>query len=78
MALYNQKNTIDFHYNTIIVEMITNQNKSILDPYKTIGYFVNGPISSSESLPYTLAVACHNSFKIYSHELSIKVVSPCF
>ena len=28
--------------------------------------------------PFTLAVGCHSSFKLYSHDLKIKVVSPCF
>lgn len=52
--------------------------KPVLDPYKTIGCFVHGPVAPSATLPYSLAAACHNSFKVYSPELSIKMVSPCF
>lgn len=57
--------------------MIMNQKK-VLDPYRTLGCFVHGPVALSESTPYSFAIASYNSFKVYSHELAIKVVSPCF
>lgn len=53
-------------------------SKQVLDPYKTIGCFVNGPLCVSQSQPFSFAVGCYNSFKIYSDELAIKMVSPCF
>ena len=40
--------------------------KPILDAYKTIGCFIHGPISISKTTPFSVAAACHNSFKIYS------------
>lgn len=53
-------------------------SKPILDPYKTIGCFASGPTSASKSAPFSLAACCNNSFKIYSDELAIKLVSPVF
>lgn len=50
----------------------------MLDPYKTIGCFVHGPVASSQTQPFSMAMGCYNSFKIYSDELAIKMVSPCF
>lgn len=50
----------------IKVEMDSTLTKPILDAYKTIGCFVHGPKSASTSSPFSLAAACHNSFKIYS------------
>lgn len=39
---------------------------------------MHGPVSTSKSAPFAFAAACYNSFKIYSPELAIKLVSPCF
>jgi len=55
--------------------MITTQ-KPLLDAYRTIGSFISGKITLSDSQPISLAVPTMNSFKIYSDTLAIKVVSP--
>jgi hypothetical protein len=50
----------------------------MLDPYRSVGNFVSGRISLSQSAPHVLTVATGTSFKIYSTGLNIKVASPPF
>ena len=50
----------------------------MLDPYKTIGCFTSGPLAVSSTSPFAFAAVANNSFKIYSPELAIKMVSPTF
>ena len=53
-------------------------NKSLLDPYRTIGGFVSGKLTLSQSSPTSLTAPTNCSFKVYSENLSIKVASPTF
>ena len=46
--------------------MESSYQRCVLDPYKTIGCFIQGPIAVSSASPYAFAAACFNSFKIYS------------
>lgn len=52
--------------------------KSLLDPYRTIGNFISGKITLSQSQPISLTVPTNTSFKVYSDALAIKVASPPF
>ncbi len=49
-----------------------------MDPYRTIGGFVSGKLSLSQSSPTALTAPTNCSFKVYSENLSIKVASPTF
>jgi hypothetical protein len=50
----------------------------MLDPYRTVGNFVSGRLSLSQSVPHVLTVPTSTSFKVYSTGLNIKVASPPF
>jgi hypothetical protein len=53
-----------------------NPHKPLLDPYRTLGLFVSGPLTLSKSTPPVLTAPTGSSFKVYSSTLGLKVVSP--
>ena len=53
-------------------------NKQLLDPYRTLGIFTSAKITLSASKPYVLTAPTATSFKVYSQQLAIRVVSPPF
>lgn len=50
--------------------------KPLLDPYRTMGIFVSGPVTLSKSSPPVLTAPTGTSFRVYSDTLAMKVVSP--
>lgn len=50
--------------------------KPLLDPYRTLGLFVSGPLTLSKSSPHTFTAPTGTSFRVYSNALAMKVVSP--
>lgn len=50
--------------------------KALLDPYRTLGIFVSGPLTLSKSAPYVFTAPTGTSFRVYSNTLGMKVVSP--
>lgn len=52
------------------------RNRQLLDPYRTLGIFVSGPLALSRSSPHALTAPTGTSFRVYSSTLAMKVVSP--
>lgn len=55
---------------------LEHSQKTLIDPYRTLGIFVNGPLTLSKSSPAVLTVPTGSSFRVYSSTLAMKVVSP--
>jgi hypothetical protein len=55
---------------------LEHSQKALLDPYRTLGIFVSGPLTLSKSNPPVLTVPTGSSFRVYSSTLAMKVVSP--
>ena len=71
----------DYLYNIVYLLLFfnmhtQNQQKSLIDPYRTMGIFVSGPLTLSKSHPHALTTATGSSFRVYSQTLGMKVVSP--
>jgi len=50
--------------------------RALLDPYRTLGIFVSGPLTLSKSNPSVITAPTGSSFRVYSSALGMKVVSP--